>query len=182
MLYMRGKRGGIVLSDRASNVDWKKTSHPTLWQRFKRTLPHCSTPGIFSRISFATLRTVRSLSTTPISSCLSLNVFFEVEELLSEREGVHQDTDKIKRPNTKWVFVGFSSVEVRVVIDWQPLLGAGPLPDWLRNLVHGQFVISGAALRCTEEQTHNNAHRQLESLQRVSSNSVADLTMWEEHR
>ena len=62
----------------------------------------------------------------------------EAEDWLSEREGVRQDADKIKRPNTKWVFVGFSSVEAKVVLDRQPLLSTGPLPDWLRNLARGR--------------------------------------------
>lgn len=43
--------------------------------------------------------------------------------------------ENIERPNTKWVFVRFSTVEVKVVLDRQPLLGTGQLPDWLRNLV-----------------------------------------------
>ena len=51
---------------------------------------------------------------------------------------MRQDTDKILRPNTKWVFVGFSSVEVKVVLDRQPLLGTGPLPVWLRSLARGR--------------------------------------------
>ena len=42
--------------------------------------------------------------------------------------------DQIERPNTKWVFIRFISVEVRVVVDRQaPLLGTGPLPSWLRR-------------------------------------------------
>ena len=37
--------------------------------------------------------------------------------------------DNIERPNTKWVFVKFSNIEVKAVLDRQPLLGTGPLPD-----------------------------------------------------
>ena len=33
----------------------------------------------------------------------------------------------------KWIFVRFISVEVKAVINRQPLLGTGPLPDWLRR-------------------------------------------------
>ena len=62
----------------------------------------------------------------------------EAEEWLSEREGMRQDIDNTKRPNTKWVFVGFSTVDVKVVLDHQPLLGAGPLQYWLRNLARGR--------------------------------------------
>jgi len=41
--------------------------------------------------------------------------------------------DKIKRPNTKWRFTGWVQVEVKAILSNQPLLGAGQLPDWLRN-------------------------------------------------
>ena len=61
---------------------------------------------------------------------------------MSEREKVRQDSDNIKRPNTKWVFVGFASVDVKVVLARQLLLGRGPLPDWLRNLAHGRSMVA----------------------------------------
>lgn len=48
------------------------------------------------------------------------------------------NNDNIERPNTKWAFIKFANVEVKVVIDRQPLLGTGPLPDWLRNLARGR--------------------------------------------
>ena len=38
--------------------------------------------------------------------------------------------DNIAHPNTKWVFV-------KVVLDNQPMLGTGLLPDWLQNLARG---------------------------------------------
>jgi len=57
---------------------------------------------------------------------------------LSEREKVHLDPDNIERPNTKWVFEAYFNVDVKVVLDRQPLLGTGPLPDWLRNLSHSR--------------------------------------------
>jgi len=41
--------------------------------------------------------------------------------------------DKIKRPNTTWRFTGWVQVEVKAILSNQPLLGAGQLPDWLRN-------------------------------------------------
>lgn len=41
---------------------------------------------------------------------------------------------------TKWVFVKFSNIAV--VLDRQPLLGTGPLPDWLRNLAHSCAMVS----------------------------------------
>ena len=53
----------------------------------------------------------------------------------------HLDSDKVKRPSTKWEFVSFLNVDVRVVIDREVLLGAGSLPDWLHNLAYGQSMV-----------------------------------------
>jgi len=64
-----------------------------------------------------------------------------VEEWLSEEETKRLDHDKIERPSTHWEFVSFFNVDLRVVIDRQPLLGAGSLPDWLRNLAHGGAMV-----------------------------------------
>jgi len=36
------------------------------------------------------------------------------------------------------VFESFFNVEVKVVLDREPLVGTGRLPDWLRNLAHGR--------------------------------------------
>jgi len=66
-----------------------------------------------------------------------INRLAEAEEWLSEEETKRLDHDKIERPSTKWEFVSFFNVDLKVVIDRQPLLGAGSLPDWLRNLAHG---------------------------------------------
>lgn len=30
---------------------------------------------------------------------------------------------------------------MKVVLDREPLLGTGPLPDWLRNLAHGRSMV-----------------------------------------
>ena len=68
--------------------------------------------------------------------------FSEAEEWLSEREKVRLDTDNINRPDTKWVFENHFNVDVKVVLDRQPLLGTGPLPDWLRNLAHSSYMLS----------------------------------------
>ena len=62
--------------------------------------------------------------------------FSDAEKWLSEREKVRLDSDNINRPDTKWVFEKHFNVDVKVVLDRQPLLGTGPLPDWLRNLSH----------------------------------------------
>jgi len=40
------------------------------------------------------------------------------------------------------VFRGYSDVDVKVVLNRQPLLGIGPLPDWLRNLAHGRSMLA----------------------------------------
>ena len=53
----------------------------------------------------------------------------DAEEWLREEEVKRLDSDKIKRPSTKWVFVSFFNVDVKVVLDGEPLLGTGPLPD-----------------------------------------------------
>jgi len=66
-----------------------------------------------------------------------INRLAEAEEWLSKEETKCLDHDKIERPSTKWKFVSFFNVDLKVVIDCQPLLGAGSLPDWLRNLAHG---------------------------------------------
>ena len=63
----------------------------------------------------------------------------EAEKWLSEREKVRLDPDNINRPGTKWVFV---NVDVKVVLDRQPLLDTGPLPNWLRNLAHGRSILA----------------------------------------
>ena len=59
------------------------------------------------------------------------------EKCLSRQETKRLESDNIKRPSTKWEFVSFFNVEVKVVLDRQLLLGTGPLQDWLCNLAHG---------------------------------------------
>ena len=71
-----------------------------------------------------------------------INNFGEAQRWLNEQENERLNVDNIERPNTKWVFVKFSSIEVKAVIDNQPMLGTGPLPEWLRNLSHGRNMIS----------------------------------------
>ena len=66
-----------------------------------------------------------------------MNKLEEAEKWLSEKETKRLDSDSINRPSTKWVFVSHFNVDVKVVLDRQPLLGTGPLPDWLRNLTRG---------------------------------------------
>ena len=71
-----------------------------------------------------------------------INRYDEAENWLREQEEACLNIDNIERPNTKWVFRGYSDVEVKVVLDRQPLLGTGPLPDWLRNLAHGRSMLA----------------------------------------
>ena len=40
------------------------------------------------------------------------------------------------------MFRGYSDVDVKVVLDRQPLLGTGPLPNWLRNIAHGRSMLA----------------------------------------
>ena len=64
------------------------------------------------------------------------------EEWLAEQEESRLNVDTIERPSTKWVFRGFSDVDVKVVFSQQPLLGTGPLLDWLRSLAHGRAMVA----------------------------------------
>ena len=67
--------------------------------------------------------------------------FSEAEKWLSEREKVRLDPDNINRADTTWVFENHFNVDIKVVLDRQPLLGTGPLPDWLRNLAHTRSLL-----------------------------------------
>jgi len=67
-----------------------------------------------------------------------INRYVEAENWLREKEEERLNIDNIERPNTKWVFRGYSDVDLEVVLDRQPLLGTGPLPDWLRNFARGR--------------------------------------------
>jgi len=71
-----------------------------------------------------------------------INNFGEAERWVNEEENKRLNVDNIERPNTKWTFVKFSSIEVKAVLDNQPMLGTGPLPDWLCNLSHGRNMFS----------------------------------------
>ena len=42
------------------------------------------------------------------------------------------------RADTKWVFENDFNVDIKVVLDRQPLLGTGPLPKWLRDCARGR--------------------------------------------
>ena len=70
-----------------------------------------------------------------------IKTYGEVENWLREREENRLDTDNKDRPDTKWVFEGHAQVDLKVVLDRQPLMGTGPLPDWLRNLARGNHAM-----------------------------------------
>ncbi|KAL9968198.1 hypothetical protein ACROYT_G026545 [Oculina patagonica] len=67
-----------------------------------------------------------------------INKLSAAEKWLTKQETKRLAPDNIKRPSTKWKFESFFNVDVKVVLDRQPLLGTGPLPDWLRNLARGR--------------------------------------------
>ena len=66
-----------------------------------------------------------------------INKLKDAEKWLRERESERLEVERIERPDTKWVFDHYYAVDVKVVLDRQPLMGTGPLPDWLRNLARG---------------------------------------------
>ena len=70
-----------------------------------------------------------------------MNDFAEAERWVNEQENNRLNLDNIEWPNTKWTFIKFSNIEVKAVLDNQPMLGTGPLPDWLRNLAHGRKIV-----------------------------------------
>ena len=58
----------------------------------------------------------------------------ETKEWLQEKEELRLQGEKIDRPNTKWVFESTVFVDLKIILDRQPLqIGLGRLPDWLRN-------------------------------------------------
>ena len=65
-----------------------------------------------------------------------MKTYGEAENWLSKMEAVRLDVDSVERPNTKWIFAGHFNADVKVVLDRQPLMGTGPLPDWLRKLAN----------------------------------------------
>ena len=71
-----------------------------------------------------------------------MNTYAEAENWLINREAVRLDADSIKRPNTKWIFEAHFNADVKVVLDRQPLMGTGPLPNWLRNLAHSRSMVA----------------------------------------
>ena len=71
-----------------------------------------------------------------------MKAYGEAENWLSKMEAIRLDVDSTERPNTKWIFEGHFNVDVKVVLDRQPLMGTGSLPDWLRNLAHNRSMVT----------------------------------------
>jgi len=67
-----------------------------------------------------------------------INSLAKAEEWLNRQEKRRLELEGVTRPNTKRVFESFFNVDLKVVIDRQPLVGTGPLPAWLRNLARGR--------------------------------------------
>ena len=65
-----------------------------------------------------------------------MKTYADAENWIREMEAVRLDPDNTERPDTKWVFKFHFTVDIKVVLDRQPLMGTGPLPNWLRNLAH----------------------------------------------
>ena len=58
----------------------------------------------------------------------------ETKEWPTTQEELRLQGAKINRPNTKWVFQRHMLVDLKVILDRQPLqFGLGRLPDWIRN-------------------------------------------------
>ena len=58
----------------------------------------------------------------------------KTKEWLKKQEELRLQGEKIDRPNTKWVFEKHLFIDLKVILDRQPLqIGLGRLPDWIRN-------------------------------------------------
>ena len=118
-----------------------------------------------------------------------INRYAEAESWLREKEQACLNIDNIKRPNTKWVFMGYFNVDVKVVLDhcWaqapcqtgcESLHMVGRWYHWTPTRT---TCISGAALQHTAVQDQIEAQEQHKSLQRVSLNSKMFQTTSRKH-
>jgi len=74
-----------------------------------------------------------NIADVPTGSLSLLITHVAAREWLTEKDAMQLDMANLLRPNTKWVFQRWVQVEVKAVLTEQPLLGQGPLPDWLWN-------------------------------------------------
>ena len=80
-----------------------------------------------------------------------MNTLSEAEKWLRDKEAERVDTDNSDGPTTKWRPLDHFSLDLKVVLDRQPLMGTGPLPDWLRNLAHAAREQAMVALDAYQE-------------------------------
>ena len=96
-----------------------------------------------------------------------INKMEDAEKWLREQESKRFDQDKVKRPSTRWVFEAFFSVDVNVVLDRQPLVGTGPLPEGLRKLAHSRrcsrWILSTITCACGVASLYMEAFVQTEA-------------------
>ena len=88
----------------------------------------------------------------------------EARQWLEEQEGIRREGENMDRQDTKWPFGDNLMVEIKIIEDPQaPLhVGAGRLPDWLRNkkslLALDTYADEICIFRCLA--VHRGAHRQ----------------------
>ena len=70
-----------------------------------------------------------------------MKTYAAAEEWIKAREAARLDPENTERPDTKWIFESHFNVDVKVVLDRQPLMGTGPFPDWLRNQARGNHAM-----------------------------------------
>ena len=69
-----------------------------------------------------------------ITTALWFSKLSETKAWLQEQEELRLQGAQIDRPSTKWVFQKHVLVDLKVILDRQPLqIGLGRLPDWLQN-------------------------------------------------
>ena len=99
-----------------------------------------------------------------------INRLTDAEEWLREEEVKCLDSDKIKRPSTKWKFVSFFNVDVKVVLDFlcwaQALyqtgcitLRVGEEGQWWCWMSFKTTFVCGVVSQCTEEHYHIEAQK-----------------------
>ena len=115
------------------------------------------------------------------------------KEEMKQRSGWKSRKVGVWNWDTKWVFEAFFNVDLKVVLDRQPLYWAQGLCQigwktlrmgghWCRWIITQTTCVASAVLWCTEERDQIDARRKQESSQRVSWNSAIHLSTWKKHR
>ena len=140
-LFKRGEEEEGVEREGRRYIFWRKSQglESNLTERFMRKIREKVTTAAYLRHCYSYwLENIEDESIIlfyKISGGSTwINRYAEAENWLREKEEARLNIDNIGSPDTKWVFRGYSDVDVKVVLDRQPLLGTGPLPHWLRNL------------------------------------------------